>query len=183
MGGVTPPLHLLIFLYNKHMPFFVLLTALLLSACQPKITVTDFDSCVAAKGVIQESYPPRCVAGNQTFTQNIGNELELQDQIILNQPRPNQTLTSPITLIGQARGPWFFEASFPVKLQDQNGQEIATAVATAQGEWMTEDFVPFTTTLTFPTQPPGSLGTLVLAKDNPSGDPALDQTLTLPIRF
>lgn len=161
----------------------IVIIVLLLSACQPKIAVTDFNSCTATGNPVMESYPRQCRSGDQTYTENIGNELELQDTIILNQPRPNQTLTSPVTLIGQARGTWFFEASFPVKLLDQNGQELATAIATAQGDWMTQDFVPFTATLTYPAQTQGSNGTLVLEKDNPSDDRSLDQALRLPILF
>ncbi len=48
---------------------------------------------------------------------------------------------------------------------------------------MTDAFVPFTATLTYPAQPAGSTGTLVLKKDNPSGEPVNDMSLTIPIQF
>ena len=48
---------------------------------------------------------------------------------------------------------------------------------------MTENFVPFKTTLSFPAQPAGSKGTVILHKDNPSGDPARDQKVTIPVTF
>lgn len=92
-------------------------------------------------------------------------------------------VSSPLTVTGEARGTWYFEASFPVKLLDQSGNTIATAVATAQGDWMTTDFVPFTATLTFPAQPSGSTGTLVLEKDNPSGLPQNADSLSITIQF
>ena len=42
-----------------------------------------------------------------------------------------------------ARGHWFFEGSFPVMVVDWDGRIIATHFATAQDDWMTEDFVRF----------------------------------------
>ncbi|MEK7513216.1 MAG: hypothetical protein AAB601_03375, partial [Patescibacteria group bacterium] len=64
-----------------------------------------------------------------------------------------------------------------------DGNVIAGHYATAEGEWMTEDFVPFTSTLEFPPQPPGAVGVLVLKKDNPSGLPEHDDELRIPVRF
>ncbi|MEK7625271.1 MAG: hypothetical protein AAB467_02885, partial [Patescibacteria group bacterium] len=36
---------------------------------------------------------------------------EKQNLIRLFEPQPNQSITSPVTLTGEARGNWFFEAS------------------------------------------------------------------------
>lgn len=83
---------------------------------------------------------------------------------------------------GQARGNWYFEASFPVHLFDANGVEIAVTPAQAQADWMTEDFVPFAATLTF-SHPSTLTGTLVLENDNPSGDPARMMQVRIPVRF
>jgi hypothetical protein len=84
-------------------------------------------------------------------------------------PTIGATITSPLAISGEARGPWYFEASFPVLLKDASGNTIAQGVAQAQGDWMTTNFVPFTASLSFPPQPAGSNGTLVLMKDDPSG--------------
>jgi hypothetical protein len=96
---------------------------------------------------------------------------------------PNTQITSPLTITGKARGPWYFEASFPIELQDNNGAVIVMTTAQAQGDWMTEDFVPFTATLTFPAQPAGSLGKIVLKRDNPSGEPQNDASMVVPVQF
>lgn len=98
-------------------------------------------------------------------------------------PAQNTQITSPLTITGRARGPWYFEASFPIELQDNNGAPIATTTGQAQGDWMTENWVPFTATLTFPTQPAGSLGKIVLKKDNPSGEPQNDASIVVPVQF
>ena len=98
-------------------------------------------------------------------------------------PANNAQITSPLTLTGRARGPWYFESSFPIELQDNNGAVIVVTTAQAQGEWMTENWVPFTSTLTFPAQPAGSLGKIVFKRDNPSGEPANDMSIVVPIQF
>ncbi len=83
---------------------------------------------------------------------------------------------------GKARGAWFFEGSFPIELQDENGKAITTVVATAQSEWMTSDFVPFTATIDFAPQTTKT-GFILLMKDNPSGDPVNDDSYKIPVAF
>jgi len=130
-----------------------------------------------------ESYPRQCrTPDGRNFTEDIGNELEKTDLIRITNPRPNQTISSPLTVTGEARGNWFFEASFPIKLLDENGQQIAIAVAQAKGEWMTTDFVPFEATLEF-SAANSKKGKLVLEKDNPSGLPEYDDSLIVPVVF
>lgn len=113
----------------------------------------------------------------------------LADQIVVTTPVPLGTVSSPLTITGEARGPWFFEASFPVVLTNWDGLIIAEGIATAEGEWMTTDFVPFIATLEF-TSPYEvgqesfmSRGSLILKKDNPSGLPENDAALEFPVTF
>lgn len=111
------------------------------------------------------------------------------DIITLDSPAPQGVITNPLTLKGTARGPWFFEASFPVMLTNWDGLIIAQGPATAVGDWMTTEFVPFTMNLAFSnpyqTGDPDFMkrGTLILKKDNPSGLPENDDALEIPIRF
>lgn len=105
------------------------------------------------------------------------------DLIRIETPSPIETITSPLTVTGEARGSWYFEASFPVVLVDWDGKIIADTFATAEGEWMTEDFVPFRATLEFEVPAYGERGSLILRKDNPSDRPELDDALEVPIRF
>jgi uncharacterized protein HemX len=151
-------------------------------AKQNQITVSTFAECVAAGYPVLESYPRQCQANGQIFTEDIGNELEKMDLIKVNNPRPNQEISSPLTIEGEARGSWFFEADFPVKLYDANDNLIATAIAQAQDDWMTEDFVPFVAEIEFE-KPETDQGTLILEKDNPSGLPKNDDQLIMPVEF
>lgn len=151
----------------------------------PVSRAESFEDCVEEGNPVMESYPEQCrTKDGRTFTRNIGNELEKTDLIRLNSPRPGDVVASPLTVSGEARGYWFFEASFPVYVTNWDGLIIGEGIATAEGNWMTEDFVPFTAELTFekPDLYP-ERGTLILKKDNPSGLPEHDDALEIPIRF
>lgn len=104
------------------------------------------------------------------------------DDIKISEPMKNQVVASPLKIKGEAKGAWFFEASFPIVLLDDKGQEVARGTAAALGDWMTEDFVPFEATLTF-TQPINSDGKLVFKKDNPSGLKENDKEVEVNIKF
>lgn len=162
----------------------VILASLYFLAPAAKPNVTSFDECAAAGYPIMESYPERCAApGGQTFTRDIGDELNKADLVKVTEPRPGEKAASPLNIQGEARGYWFFEASFPVKLFDEQGTQLAHGLAQAQGEWMTEDFVPFEATLNFAVPAGAKKGNLILEKDNPSGLPENADSFRVPVRF
>ncbi|MBU4370084.1 GerMN domain-containing protein [Patescibacteria group bacterium] len=145
--------------------------------------INSFDKCVAAGFPVMESYPLQCrTDDDQTFVQDIGNELEKIDLIRVDFPRPNQTVQSPLIITGQARGNWFFEGDFPIKLLDDNEVVIVQSYVTAKSEWMTEDFIQFEAKIDFDI-PTTEKGVLVLEKDNPSGLPEYADELRIPIVF
>ncbi len=114
---------------------------------------------------------------------NGGNATTTPDNMIrVTTPQPNAVVSSPLRVTGEARGNWYFEASFPVRLEDANGKVLVQTFAQAQGEWMTTDFVPFELDLTFPT-PTTATGVLVLEKDNPSGLSENADERRIPVRF
>ena len=107
------------------------------------------------------------------------------DLIVVDTPRPGSQVASPLIVKGKARGSWYFEGSFPITLTDWDGKIIAEGYATAQGEWMTTEYVPFTASIKYelPADTPYRRGFLILRKDNPSDDPALDNSLELQINL
>lgn len=107
----------------------------------------------------------------------------IDNLIAVDAPFKNATISSPLVITGTARGTWYFEASAPIELRDANGNVIVRSYVEAQSDWMTEEFVPFKTTLIFPKQPAGSVGTLVLQNDNPSGDPERQKEILIPVKF
>lgn len=165
------------------------------SVVMPKeAPVGSFEECVARGYPVMESYPRQCrdEDGN-LFIEPVEEMWEsayvnASPDLIRNiSVSAGDRITSPLTVTGEARGFWFFEASFPVVLVDWDGRVIAEHYATAEGEWMTEEFVPFSFTLEFETPPgPGGLinrGALILQRDNPSGLPENDAAVEIPILF
>ncbi len=115
-------------------------------------------------------------------TQNVPvPEASTGDGIVIDLPRSNDLISSPLAVTGKARGVWFFEASLPLLLVDENGNRIAESYATAQGEWMTTEFVPLKGSISFVTD--AQNGFLLVRKDNPSGLPEHDAELKIPVRF
>lgn len=154
-----------------------------LSDNEAPAVVNSFTACAAAGYPVQESYPRRCVTpAGKSFSEDIGNELEKADKIQIDTPRPNEAVTSPLTIEGQARGTWYFEATFPMTLEDASGTVLTSGSARATSDWMSEDFVPFEAELTF-VKPAATEGTLTLHRANPSGQPAGSDELRVPVHF
>lgn len=145
--------------------------------------INSYEECVDAGLPVMQSYPSQCrTSDGRLFTQDIGNELEYINEIAVINPRPNQKISSPLKIAGQARGNWYFEASFPVELVDEQGNLLGRAVASAQDEWMTEDFVPFSAELTF-TKSATTKGKLIIRNANPSGLGQNAKQLEMPVEF
>ncbi len=149
---------------------------ILVSSCMnlaPQAT-TEKEQATATEAIETEATTTQVIETTSTDTH--------ADKIRVTKPVADQLVQSPLIIEGEARGTWFFEASFPVKLLDSNRNVIAEYYATAQGEWMTEDFVPFRSELEFK-KPDTATGILVLEKDNPSGLPENDDSIEIPVRF
>ncbi|OGZ07275.1 MAG: hypothetical protein A3D65_02145 [Candidatus Lloydbacteria bacterium RIFCSPHIGHO2_02_FULL_50_13] len=150
----------------------------------------SFDRCASLGFPVTESYPRQCRASDKTFTETIVplssttvlKGKQMNEKVRLSEPFSHALIKSPLSIRGEARGNWYFEASFPVRLLDANGKELAIVHAQAKDEWMTPEFVPYSAELTF-NPPTTKTGTLILRKDNPSGLPEHDDSLTVPVRF
>ena len=173
------------------------------------VIVTNFEECVAEGNPVMESYPRQCRQGEELFVEEIEEQVLLpndddstgsvvddegpfytnasEDDIVIESLSPGDTISSPLTVSGKARGYWFFEATFPIDVVDWDGKIITTVGATAEGEWMTEEFIPFTATIEFETPEPGgpeiNRGALIFRRDNASGLPEHDAAVEVPIVF
>lgn len=152
-------------------------------------TVLSFADCVAAGYPVMESSPRQCKTPDgrtyaeeptpaQTASQITYKNASANDVVVTN-PTPGSVTGKTFTVTGKARGTWYFEASFPVKVLDKNGNVLATGIAQAQSDWMTTEFVPFKVTITVPNSYIGK-ATLVLNKDNPSGLPEKEASVSFP---
>ncbi len=129
----------------------------------PKSTFVKTENCT-------NSTPLATITYNNASTDNIVVEL----------PSPGAVTGKDFTVMGKARGTWFFEASFPIEVLDKNGKHLTTGIAQASGEWMTTEFVSFHADIKVPQSYMGP-ATLVLKKDNPSGILSKDASISFPI--
>ena len=94
-------------------------------------------------------------------------------------PLSGATVSKSFKVAGEARGTWYFEASFPLQVHDAANNRVGGGLARAQENWMTEKFVPFVADVKVGSY--SGLATLVLLKDNPSGLPENDDSVSIPI--
>jgi len=141
-------------------------------------SITNFAECAAVGNPVRESYPRQCSVNGQIFVEEIGTNADIN----LKTPLLNEVITSPLTIAGEAKGSWFFEAQFPIKLEDEEGNVLAQTIATAQADWMTENMVPFAANLTF-NPVDREKGFLILEKDNPSGLAENADSFRIPVLF
>lgn len=150
--------------------------------------VLSFEDCANAGYPIMESYPRQCATPDgRTYAEELPAPEPTYvnasaDNIVISNPTPGSVVGKPITVMGQARGGWFFEASFPIEVRSATGTVIATGIGEPVGgaSWMTEDFVPFSSTIEIPDSYIGE-AVLTLKNDNPSGLPENDRSVSFPI--
>ncbi len=117
--------------------------------------------------------------GTGTGTATGSGTVPLSKRVVVTAPLANATVEKTFVVAGAAPGPWFFEASFPIKIIDKDGAVLLNTHADAHGEWMTTSQVTFTANITIANY--SGPATLVLLKDNPSGLPEHDDSVSIPI--
>ncbi len=103
-------------------------------------------------------------------------------EVRITAPTSGSVITSPLRVTGSVPGSWSHEGQFTVRLLDENGDVLTETPAKLQGEWMTEEMVPFIVTLPFDASANG-MGTLELVKANPSGLESNIDTVSIPVKF
>lgn len=105
-----------------------------------------------------------------------------EKDIMVFSPQPNQKIKSPLKIEGKARGTWYFEATFPIQLLDDESKELVMSYVQTTDNWMTEDFVSFEGELVFET-PKTESGILKFLSANPSGLPEHQKIFEVPVQF
>jgi hypothetical protein len=150
----------------------------------------DEHGCIGSAGYLWCEAKQKCLriweepcSASQGTTTPINGNIDASSSIFLvESPKQNELVSSPLKVNGNMAGSWFFEGSLPIKIVDENENVIASDHATAIGDWMTDKPVPYTANIVFTTK--ATSGYLILSKDNPSGLPQNDQIgVRVPIRF
>ncbi len=161
----------------------ITLFSLLLVEKNSELEVTNFEDC-SQKYPVMESYPASCITPDgKRFTQNIGNELALSDSIQITSPRPNQVVTKSFVIQGSARGFWFFEGQMNAELRDLQNNLLGKTTLTADANWMSEEFVPYSGLLEFKNDVKAKNGLLIVQSSNPSGLLQNSKELIVPVVF
>lgn len=135
--------------------------------------------------VVVVAFSVRLIWGSPVKTESLmATSYFYRDLIRIDSPaqNPKTGISSPIKVSGVARGNWYFEASFPVQVLDEDGTILGSGIAQAREDWMTTDFVSFSGEINF-NKPKGRTGTVVFKKDNPSGLPENEDSVSIPINF
>lgn len=111
----------------------------------------------------------------------------IADKLVILSPVTDATISSPVLVAGRAVGGWFFEGTFPVEVYDSSDKLLGSGPVnfmpkTPEDTWMTTDFVDFKGEVKF-SQPKKPEGYLLFKKDNPSGNPEIDESFKLPVKF
>jgi hypothetical protein len=104
-----------------------------------------------------------------------------KEKIIVDTPYPDAVVGKEFSVIGQAAG-WYFEGVFPIDVLDKDGKVLWQGPAIATKDWMTSELVTFKADVRLPQDYIGP-ATLILRKDNPSGDPQYDASASMPINI
>ena len=102
--------------------------------------------------------------------------------VIFDSPTTDSKITNPITVSGKALGNWFFEGEFSITVTDASGVELGSSTAKAQGDWMSEGYVPFTAIINF-AKTSSPYGYVIAKKNNPSGQPSADSEYKVKVSF
>lgn len=148
-------------------------------------SVLSYEACVAAGYPLTAGTPARCTTPDgrvyaQEIKQNFTYLHASSGLIVVDNPYPGAVTGKQFAITGKARGTWYFEASFPYVVIDPNGKMLAQGHGSAQGDWMTTNFVPFRADVTIPNSYTGK-ATVLLKNDNPSGLPERDASVSFPI--
>lgn len=140
----------------------IALVAVIIFAQKEKYTDTEEPTATSTEEVVEE---------NTEETEET--ETEEESLIVVTSPVPGENVGDPLEVSGQARGYWYFEASAPVVVTNWDGLIIGEGYITADGDWMTEDFVPFSGTIDYelPANSYSATGTIIFERANPSGLP------------
>lgn len=112
-------------------------------------------------------------------TSENGAEPFVSENVIVTDPLPNAKVSQTFTVRGQARGNWFFEASFPLQVRDPGNNNVGGGIAMTSDNWMTTEFVSFEGKVMVENY--SGPARLVLMKDNPSGLPEFEDSVEFDI--
>lgn len=123
----------------------------LIPSFKPKTAgeIRSFEDCSEAGGLVVDTKPRECHTKNQQVFVEVYNGVILEDVIKTTSPEPNQVVSSPFKLEGEAVGGWYYNDQLQARLEDDNGKVLFTKPVKALESTKTDGFVPFVAAITF----------------------------------
>jgi len=88
--------------------------------------------------------------------------------LVVNIPKPNSVIVSPMHVQGSAKSMWFFEGSFPVRIEDDEGNILGQGSVSPSLDSMKKKMVPYVADVVFE-RGDKVKGFVVLTKDDLGG--------------
>ncbi|MCX8094944.1 MAG: Gmad2 immunoglobulin-like domain-containing protein [Caldisericia bacterium] len=107
---------------------------------------------------------------------------DAENLIMVEKPKPYEKIQNPVLIKGKAKGYFFFEATFPIKIIDENGNVLLTDYIETKDNWMTENFVSFEKYINI-NFGKTKRGFIVFERANPSGLKENQFELYIPVYF
>lgn len=98
------------------------------------------------------------------------------------QPYNLNKISSPLVIEGEVKGPWFFEGTFPIKIEDKGGNLIKQGVAQSSEDWMSTGWVSFRTSIDFDIEKEID-AIIIFKKSNPSDLPENEDQATINVKL
>jgi hypothetical protein len=112
--------------------------------------ILTFEDCANAGYLVVDTIPRECHAKNGQFYVELDNHKALLDYIVVTNPKPDDLVSSPFKVEGQAKGVWYENNKLTVKLTDLDGHVIAEKPMYALSDPTKDAMVPFTGAFDFP---------------------------------
>lgn len=158
----------------------------LFGSLKPKAAaeIKSFEDCAEAGNLVVETKPRECHTKNQQIFIEVYNGVILEDVIKTTSPKPNQIVTSPFKLEGEAVGGWYYNDQLMARLEDDNGKVIATKPVKALESTKTDGYVPFVAAITYVRADVGTpKGKLIIERTNTEFSRGELGPLVIPVEF
>ena len=120
---------------------------------------------------------------NQPEEQSLEEQEPIEhQQVRVFEPQPEELVSFPFMIKGEAIPEWFEEGRFPIRILSEVGTVLVDDIAEATGEVSQDGFIPFEATIEEFDIDQWEYGTVVLSKNNPFQFTIKDQHI-FPISF
>ncbi len=147
----------------------------------PKNILT-FEDCANAGNLVVATNPRECHTKQGQLYIEEDNRVALSDYIVVTDPKPYFTVTSPFKVEGKAKGIWYGNNRLTVRLTDSGGKTIIEKSVFALTVVSQDVWVPFVAAVDF-SAPNIERGKLLIEKASLVDIPGKNGPLVIPVRF